>query len=290
VLIGIKNGNFQGDPDMMDRPRQDRTTLKGITTDSKLKSMVRTWIPRIADEMNMKKGYDISIREGAVINDQISHAYDLIRGDKKSVEDEETKVAEELKRQFWDMRGFGGVLNTGDVEEVEDSDGSGKTKKNRKSADSVRGCLQVTFSETVCPIEIDDLSITRKCVTKKEDIEKERTMGSKYRIPHAIYRFHVYLSAFDAEKTGFTEKDLQVFEKALEHICDDHSARSGEQIVYRVVRFRHSSKLGNAPAHRLLERVKVDPKVAKPTCYDDYAVTVNSDNMPNGVKMDVLVS
>ena len=51
--------------------------------------------------------------------------------------------------------------------------------------------------------------------------------------------------------------------------------------------FSHESSLGNAPAHRLFERISVQLKegVATPRKFGDYAVTINDIDLPPGISL-----
>jgi CRISPR-associated protein Csd2 len=55
--------------------------------------------------------------------------------------------------------------------------------------------------------------------------------------------------------------------------------------------FKHDSKLGNAQAFSLFERIKAElkDKNSVPRSFGDYAVTVDADNLPNGVELLTLV-
>lgn len=55
--------------------------------------------------------------------------------------------------------------------------------------------------------------------------------------------------------------------------------------VRELIVFRHDSELGNAPAYKLFDLVKVErkPEVVTPRAYSDYTVTVTEDNLPSGV-------
>ena len=55
----------------------------------------------------------------------------------------------------------------------------------------------------------------------------------------------------------------------------------------KLIIFKHSSALGNAPAHKLFDRVKVTLKDADKPARDfsDYEVTINRDNLPSGVEI-----
>ena len=84
-------------------------------------------------------------------------------------------------------------------------------------------------------------------------------MGRKYIVPYGLYRAHGFVSAKLAERTGFSDDDLSfvwdAFRNMFEH---DRSAARGEMAARKLVAFEHASALGNAPAHDLFERVRVD--------------------------------
>jgi len=166
---------------------------------------------------------------------------------------------------------------------------NGNGKAQKKTAGRVLGPVQVTIGESIDPIYFDCLGITRGCVTNERDESKERTMGSKYRIPYALYRHNFYISAGDADKTGFSEQDLARFKEALVHMLeDDRSASRGEMVVRAVCLFKHESRHGNDFAHKLLARVKVTKKegVDTPSSFEDYVVTVDRDSLPKGVEFE----
>jgi CRISPR-associated protein Csd2 len=57
---------------------------------------------------------------------------------------------------------------------------------------------------------------------------------------------------------GFTKADLGLLLEALEHFFDhDRSASRGEMSVRGLFLFEHDGKLGNAPAHKVLETVEI---------------------------------
>ena len=45
--------------------------------------------------------------------------------------------------------------------------------------------------------------------------DKERTIGRKFNVPYGLYRCHGFINATLAEKTGFTEDDLELLKEAL---------------------------------------------------------------------------
>lgn len=59
----------------------------------------------------------------------------------------------------------------------------------------------------------------------------------------------------------------------------------------KLIVFKHQSALGNAPAHKLFERVRVEQKqelrskAQAPRSFADYHVTVNKELLPTGVEL-----
>ena len=170
----------------------------------------------------------------------------------------------------------------------------------------VRAPVQLTFARSVEPVLPLEIAITRMAATTEADAESKgdiRTMGRKYIVPYGLYRAHGYVSAplaGDEHKgTCFSEADLELLWAALEQMFDhDRSAARGEMAPRRLVVFRHASPLGNAPAHRLFERVNVRRVVDEETvdlrspgarelpparAFADYEVHVDTGDLPIGV-------
>ena len=116
------------------------------------------------------------------------------------------------------------------------------------------------------PLEI---SITRMAATNEAEKKKRsdgdddsrsdnRTMGRKHIVPYGLYRVHGFVNAKLAQKTGFAAEDLDLVWEAMGRMYDlDRSAARGEMAARRLIAFKHESDLGNAPAHKLFDRVTV---------------------------------
>ena len=265
----LSDGNPNGDPDAGNLPRIDAETGMGLVTDVCLKRKVRNYV-QIAK--NCTTGYDIFIKEKAVLDSLVNNIYDYSEV-KNAPKEEQRIIARKLLCQnFFDIRSFGAVIAT--------------TKKT----DQVRGPIQMTFSRSVEPIVANEHSITRMAVTK-EELEQERTIGRKATIPYGLYICHGFVSANLAKQTGFSEDDLKLFWDALINMFDiDRSAARGLMSAQKLIVFKHDSELGNAPAHKLFDLVKVEKKsqnVAR--SFSDYSVTINNDNLPNGVTIEELI-
>lgn len=267
----VENGNPNGDPDAGNMPRIDSETGIGLVTDVCLKRKIRNYVDLTREG---KKGYRIYVQQGVVLNERNNEAYQKLglksvsKKLPKKLEDQ-IAVTKFMCDNFYDIRTFGAVMTT----EV--------------NCGQVRGPVQLCFSQSVEPIMPAEMSITRMAVTNEKDRDKERTMGHKEYVPYGLYRLEGFISASLAEKTGFTNEDLDLLWEALMNMFEsDRSAARGLMTSRELIVFKHESKLGNAPATRLFDLVKterVNEGVARH--FSDYKITVNDENLPQGVSV-----
>ena len=118
-------------------------------------------------------------------------------------------------------------------------------------------------------------------------------MGRKFTVPYALYRVHGFINPHLAEQTGFGEDDLKLLWKSLEQMFEyDRSAARGEMCARKLIVFKHESSLGNAPAHKLFERISVERKEHengewKPAReFADYKIAIDDKKMPNGIEIE----
>lgn len=271
LLFDVENGNPNGDPDAGNMPRIDPETGHGLVTDVCLKRKIRN---HVALAKNGATGFRIYIQEKSVLNTTHQEAYaenKLTFEPKKLPKkaEEAAAVTGWMCTNFFDIRTFGAVMTT----EV--------------NCGQVRGPVQLAFAKSVEPIMPQEISITRMAVTNEKDLEKERTMGRKHIVPYGLYVAHGFVSAPLAEKTGFSEDDLNLLWNALINMFEhDRSAARGLMSSRKLIVFKHDNKLGNAPAHKLFELVKVkrsDSSSGPGRSFADYTVTV--EKAPAGVEI-----
>ena len=271
-IFDVQDGNPNGDPDAGNLPRVDAETGMGLVTDVCLKRKVRNYV-QVAK--SCAEGYDIFIKEKAVLNMLIDAAHE--DKDVKSAKDKTTAARDVMCKKYYDIRTFGAVMSTG------------------KNAGQVRGPIQFTFARSVDPIAAMEHSITRMAVATEKEAEKQggdnRTMGRKSTVPYGLYVCHGFISANLAKQTGFSEEDLALFWDALKNMFDvDRSAARGLMSAQKLIVFKHDSVLGNAPANKLFDRVKVEKTCeGAPRKFDDYTVTINRDNLPAGVTIEEMI-
>ena len=132
-------------------------------------------------------------------------------------------------------------------------------------------------------------------VATEEEANKQkgdnRTMGRKATVPYGLYLCHGFISANLAKQTGFSEEDLELFWDALKNMFDvDRSAARGLMSAQKLIVFKHTSMLGNAPANKLFDLVKVERKSeGAPRKFEDYRVVIDKDNLPAGITIEELI-
>jgi len=283
LLFDVSDGNPNGDPDAGNLPRVDPETGHGLVTDVSLKRKVRDYV----DVVHGNEGrYKIYVEHRGYLVDHKKRAYEAVGGEKGK--DKKVDEAREwMCQNFYDVRTFGAVL-------------VGK-KGEGYNCGQVRGPIQLTFGRSIDPILPLDISITRVALEnagdKPRESEDERamtgTMGRKSIIPYALYLAHGFYVPSFAEDTGFDENDLSLFWEALQRMWDlNRSASKGLTACRGLYVFSHSSKLGNAPAHKLFERIEVVRKdaVTVPRKFSDYEVRIDKEALPEGVTLTELVT
>lgn len=264
-LYDVKDGNPNGDPDFDNQPRIDFETREGLVSDVCIKRKVRNYVQLKveAGELDETK-YNIFIRQGNILND-------IINREKKDSDNDEKNGRMRMCDKYYDIRTFGAVLSTGDGLGI------------------VRGPVQFVFSRSIDSVDSRTHSLTRCCVVDNAD---STTFGNKSTVSYGLYRMHGYISAFDGEKCHFTEDDLNLLWEALANAFEhDHSAARGEMNARALIVFKHESKLGNARSAQLFDLVKIEKKegVNYPRSFEDYEVTIDKKNLPNGVTIEEMI-
>ncbi len=270
-IFDVQDGNPNGDPDAGNLPRVDPETGKGLVTDVCLKRKVRNYVQVVK---GCAVGYDIFIKEKAILNNLIdsSHEHESVKSKKDG---DKTSAARSIMcDRYYDVRTFGAVMSTG------------------KNAGQVRGPIQFTFARSVDAITSLDHSITRMAVATEKEAQKQsgdnRTMGRKSTVPYGLYVCHGFISANLAKDTGFDSDDLELFYQSLANMFDcDRSAARGLMSAQKLILFVHSSELGNAPANKLFDRVTIRRNSTNvPRCFSDYTIELNLESLPDGVTIE----
>lgn len=294
IIFDCENGNPNGDPDADNLPRSDSQNGFGLVSDVAIKRKIRDYLSLVGEE--------IFVQHKTNLNRGIFEAREKTGEAKHPATAATLREAEKFMCQkYFDVRTFGAVMTTG------------------ANAGQLTGPVQITVARSVDPIHIMDWSITRVAVTQdiksaksvddyiaweaKQPEEERRTMGRKSLIPYGLYVAKGFVSAFDAQITGFSETDLELLCQSILNMFEhSRSASRGTMTTRRLILFRHTSSstdpkqkkqqamLGRVPAQRLLELgsivsvTKVDTS-QPPRAYSDYSVIINTTALPEGIEM-----
>ena len=151
----------------------------------------------------------------------------------------------------------------------------------------------MTFARSYDPIVSMEHALT-VCAARDEEKSYESQVGIQGRkatVPYGLYVCHGFISANLAKQTGFSEEDLALFWDALKNMFDvDRSAARGLMSAQKLIVFKHDSVLGNAPANKLFDLVKVEKKCGgAPRSFSDYTVTIEKDKLPSGVTIEEMI-
>jgi CRISPR-associated protein Csd2 len=286
LLVDVTDGNPNGDPDAGNMPRVDPETMQGLISDVCVKRKVRDFVDLTRGDEERNKIY---VQSEIALNSQHERAYSALElkstGSRQARADVD-RAQQWMTTNFYDVRVFGAVMSTG------------------VNCGQVRGPVQLTFGRSIDQIVPMDVTITRIAITRAEDTKvvetedgttggKRTEIGRKSIIPYGLYRVHGFFNPHFAARTGATADDLELLWQALMYAWDhDRSASRGLMACRGLLVFSHESSLGNAPAHKLFERVRVGRRTGVDVArsFADYQVTVDDDDdLPQGVTLTRLV-
>lgn len=274
LLFDALDANPNGDPDAGNMPRMDSETGHGLVTDVCMKRKIRNFVALTQGD---NEGYEIYVKEKAILNNQHERAYKALNLDVKKSDAGQAKAW--MCKNFFDIRTFGAVMTTG------------------VNCGQVRGPVQLSFARSIDSVLPSEFAITRCAVTTEKEAAKQegdnRTMGRKYTIPYALYCGKGCINPYLAEQTGFDEKDLDVLIAALKNMFafDASAARpAGSMVMRQIILFKHDSKLGDAPAHKLYEMLTVSKKdgVEAPRSIADYDISIDVNAAPAGISIEII--
>lgn len=132
-MFDVQDGNPNGDPDAGNLPRVDFETDKGLVTDVCIKRKIRNYVDVVKSGI---EGYDIFIREGAVLNTVVDKIYETPAVKNADKNQKKVSVKNALCEKYYDIRTFGAVI-------------ASKEKQGQ-----VRGPVQLTFARSVDSVSL----------------------------------------------------------------------------------------------------------------------------------------
>ena len=242
-------------------------------------------------QKDIEKHFD-EVEDAALKSKLKPYAKQLAESVKKKTlnKDDRDKTKQRLIKERYDIRMFGAVLSTG------------------LNAGQVRGPVQFTFAKSVDPIFRLDNSITRIAITKEADKKRKETeMARKPIVPYALYVAHGFYNPYfalepktkkdDPDDFRVSSDDLANLWEAVEWMFNnDTAAARGRMATRGLYVFTHDNKRGNAPSHKLYDRIKIrlkDERLKKDEPAEqfcDYKIDIKEDGLSEiGVNLEKLV-
>ena len=276
LLFDVMDGNPNGDPDAGNQPRMDMETMQGLVTDVAIKRKVRDFVDMARGD---ESAYKVYVQSESYLTETRARVF----SDRSNSSPEPKEARKWMCEEFFDVRMFGAVMSM-----------------RHNNAGQVRGPVQFTFARSIDSILPMNATITRVALERRGDSPSEAedenaapthgTMGNKNIVPYGLYRCHGFFNPHFAEQTGVTSEDMETLWNALINMWDlDRSAARGFMSCRGLYIFSHESRLGNAPAHRLFDKITIakSDDVSAPRRFSDYTVSVDEE-MPTGVTLTKL--
>lgn len=254
AIVTVKNANPNGDPLNGNRPRTDYDGL-GEISDVCLKRKIRN---RMQD-----LGKAVFVQSDERKTDDYKSLSDRAQSVLKGIKDR-NEYEKKACETWLDVRSFGQVFA---FKSMDVSGGSA----------GVRGPVSIHQAESVSPVEIESMQITKSVNSETKEGKSSDTMGMKHYVKFGVYIVKGSINVQLAEKTGFTKEDALTIKECLRtlFINDSSSARpDGSMEVNKLYWFEHSCKDGNYSSKKVHDSVKVTLKddVEIPKSFDDYNV------------------
>lgn len=257
VLVTVRKANPNGDPLNGNRPREDYNGF-GEISDVCIKRKIRNRLQDMGEKIFVQST-DRCDDGAKSLHDRVEKTASI----KKAVKDAE-KYAEAACKEWIDVRAFGQVF----------------AFKGDKVSVGVRGPVSIRTAESVSPIDISTMQITKSVNGETKDTKSSDTMGSKNRVEFGLYVMFGSINPQLAEKTGFSEEDAQKIKQALMTLFenDASSARpDGSMEVRQLYWWQHNCKAGqysSAKVHRSLE-ICLKDGVDQPDKFEDYDIILH---------------
>lgn len=263
VVMSVHNANPNGDPLNGNRPRQNYNghgEISDVAIKRKLRNRLQDMGESILVQSNDRKVDSFgSLRERIDGNPELAK---LMKG-----KNTDPDVFAEAACQTWmDVRSFGQVF---------------AFKSNKESGGGVsvgvRGPVTVRMAESIDPIDITSMQITKSVNSEPGKERGSDTMGMKHRVDFGVYVFYGSINTQLAEKTGFTIADAEKIKNALATLFenDASSARpEGSMEVHTVYWWEHKNKMGQYSSAKTHKSLIIDKLVDEPRKFEDYRITV----------------
>lgn len=256
LLVTVNKANPNGDPLNGNRPREDFEGY-GELSDVCIKRKIRN---RLQD-----MGEQIFVQSNGRVKDGFKNLKTRLQSIRKK--DDDTAILVQKMCEKWiDVRSFGQVL-------AFEGDGS--------LSEGIRGAVSIQIAESVEPINITTMQITKSVNSSDKEKKDSSTMGSKNRVEFGLYVIRGSINHQLAEKTGFSDNDAEKIKNALLTLFenDASSARpEGSMEVRRLYWWKHNCENGQYSSAKVQRSLVITRKSSVEVArkFEDYDIKTNN--------------
>ena len=270
VVFSVDHANPNGDPIDGNRPRQ-LSDGRGEVTDVCLKRKIRNRFDELGSPI-LIKSTERCLASGEVST--VVERYLQAVNDGEKIKQFSDEIIRKGLDAFIDVRMFGQVYAFID----------------KSSGQHTRNAVSISSAFSVSPIEIEETQITKSISNTDKDKKGSDTMGMKYAVPFAVYRFFGSVSGRVADENHVTDEDIALLKKALctLFLNDASTARPyGSMNVEKVIWYEHDSIDGQVRPDVVKDALSIEikPGVDYPKSLDDYEIVVTE--IP-GLKTEII--
>ena len=283
LLVVVNRANPNGDPLGENQPRTEPDGTGVMSPECIRRKMCNYFYDH---------GYEnnLCIVANDRAKDGIENIYERVisvPGIAKAIADNADDASEVIRglacEHFLDARAFGRVF-------------AFKGKKKKKETDNdessggisvgIHGAVTIQEALSVDPVEIITTQIVKSTNSEGTGQQSDR-MGTRYMVDHGLYIVRGSVSEFNAQRNGFTYRDLlEMFAALLNLFENDESAArpAGSMYVDRLLLWEGNYSKKNL--YKVLNSVKCSVKddVDQPRTADDYDIVYDKNMMPEVIE------
>jgi CRISPR-associated protein Csd2 len=268
-VFETQNGNPNGDPDAGGRPRYNPISGLGEVTKVCMNRKVR-------DYVSQWHGENIYVEKGAMLHNKKQEIADVLTEGVKDPLYKE-KALKEACLKYWDVKAFGGVL---------------VAEKEVVNFGHLLGPIHMNDAESYHRVDEIIVNVSITCSARTKDEKQGSQFGNYYKIPYALYHGEGWFDTHAASCTGFGNDDLLKYWEGLVRGWElDKSSMRGKVNFRRLYIWTHDNPMGNEFSQKLFDTLKVSSKKPDgeiPLSFDDYEITIDKDNIPEGITLTEL--
>ncbi|MCR5329633.1 MAG: type I-C CRISPR-associated protein Cas7/Csd2 [Lachnospiraceae bacterium] len=258
VLVTVHKANPNGDPLNGNRPREDYEGL-GEISDVCIKRKIRNRLQDMGERIFVQSADRCD--DGAK---SLADRAEKNEGLKEAKKDKNSNNYAQIACKTWiDVRSFGQVF---------------AFKADNVSV-GVRGPVSIQTAESVDPIDISTMQITKSVNSETKDDGKKSsdTMGSKNRVEFGLYVIRGSINHQLAQKTGFSDEDAEKIKEALLTLFENDSSSArpdGSMEVKKLFWWRHDCENGQYSSARVQRTLIIRAKdgIDNPRAFEDYVI------------------